>query len=237
MMRGAGILGAGAAVGFGPAAVFARPAPKPFDGTPLADNRVARTFQALDMPLPAIRVIGANGSVDLSRLTGKTRIVTLWAEWCAPCLAEARDFADLRKRYAGPSFDIVSILTMGNAKLDYAGALARLQKAKAGGLPLLIEPNDGKQVGAALTENNDLPCTLVVDAKGRVHARTSGARFVTPAPPTGIVRDPRAPAAPSRKMALTEAQKRQLLSGDRQSLWGTPAAAAFVVGLRDGVLR
>ena len=152
----------------------------------------------------------ATGSFNLAKLKGKTRVVTLWAEWCAPCLEEARDFAELQHAYASPTFEIVSILTNSVAKLDYAAALARLQKAGADGLPLLVEPGGAKQIATAFASDPDgqggfsLPCALLIDAHGRVRGRMLGV--------TKIDRSPR-------------------------SIWASPSGSAFVAGLRDGVLR
>lgn len=207
--------------------------PRLFAGTPLAQNRVARVFEKVDLPLPPIKVSNGAGRVSLGSLTGKTRIVTLWAEWCAPCLVEARDFAALRRCFAGPTFDIVAVLTGSGEKLDFAGATARLAQARVAGLPLLVEPGGGKRLMLTLSpspmgDGGSLPCTLLVDSRGRIRGRSRGAPTAA-LPPGAAVRQP-------GSYTLTEADKRAMLASDRGTLWQSPDGDVLVAALRDGIL-
>ena len=218
------------------------PEPRLYAGTPLAKNRLARSFAAVDLALPPIKVSDGARKISLASLTGKIRIVTLWAEWCAPCLVEARDFAELRRRFANADFDIVTVLTGSIAKLDHAGAVARLQKAGAGDLPVLVEERGGNQVMRRLALDpavpqakfGTLPCTLLVDRDGRVRGRARGAPITVDAKgtdrssPGGAARVPR---------ELTQAEKAALLDGTVRSAWASPAGDAFVTALRDGLPR
>eukprot|EP01035_Chromulina_nebulosa_P061054 gene61054-83517_t len=117
-----------------------------FAGTALRTNRLALSFERFEQPLPRIKLSNGAHKVSLDTLVGKTRIVTLWAEWCVPCLVEARDFAALQRRFAGPSFEIVAVLTASAQKLDFAAARARLTQARVDGLPLLVEPDGGARL-------------------------------------------------------------------------------------------
>lgn len=203
-----------------------------FAGTPLINNGVAIGFEKVDIPLPAINVAGRHGKVSLDTLTGKTRIVTLWAEWCVPCLVEARDFAMLQRRFAGPSFEIVAVLTGSAEYLTFAGAMARLKHARVEGLPLLVETDGGARLMQGLSpgpggRGGSLPCTLLVDAKGRIRGRSHGAPTAQPAGTGGTARGPH---------ILTDADKRALLAGDQGTLWQSSAGDALVTALRDGIL-
>lgn len=205
-----------------------------FAGTALQDNPLARDFQRADLPLPPVTVLDGQREIPLSSLTGRTRIVALWAEWCAPCLIEARDLAALRRRYAAPGFDIVSVLTASMKKLDPAGARARLHEAGADGLTLLVEPNGGSKVVQSMSPGSakgwSLPCTLLVDRHGRVRGISRGATLAPasiPAPTGG--------AETTTTHTLTEAEKQALLANGR-TLWATSDGDAFARGLRDGVL-
>lgn len=207
--------------------------PRLFTGTPLDKNRLALTFEKVDLPLPPIKVSNGAAKLSLDSLRGKTRIVTLWAEWCAPCLVEARDFAALRRRFAGPNFDIVAVLTCIAEKLGFAGATARLTQARVAGLPLLVEPNGGKRLMLTLSpspmgDGGTLPCTLLVDSRGRIRGRSRGA--LTAALPPG------AAAKQPGSYILTDADKRAMLAGDRGTLWQSPDGDALVTALCDGIL-
>ncbi|MFA5963668.1 MAG: TlpA disulfide reductase family protein [Sphingomonas sp.] len=208
-------------------------APRLFAGTALRDNRLALGFEKVNLPLPAVRVSNGAGTIDFDSLSGKTRIVTLWAEWCVPCLVEARDFAALRRRYAGPDFDIVAVLTGSAEKLDYAGAAARLHQSRVDGLPLLVERDGGRRLLLSLSPGpsgqGSLPCTLLVDASGRVRGRSHGAPFGGP-----VARD--AAGKPVLRV-LNQADKQALLASDRTTLWATPAGDALVTALRSGLPR
>lgn len=216
-----------------------------FDGTPLAGNLMGRLFQQIDLPLPPIRLLGEHGAASLSQLRGRTTILTLWAEWCVPCLLEARDLAALRRKYASSRFDIVPLLTSSKKPLDYPGARARLASMGAGDLPLLIEPDGGAKIlhplsavaGAAVPtalpgavpQKGALPCTLLVDSSGRVRGRSLGAPIVAAAMA--------APKAGSAPQVLTEEDKKRLLGGEVRTLWTTSQGDAFVRGLASGALE
>jgi thiol-disulfide isomerase/thioredoxin len=152
-----------------------------FTGTALANNGVARYFQPLpaNVQVPDIRLDGDNGSHHhLSELTGKVRLVAIWAEWCAPCLIEAGDLARLYARYGGPSFEVVSVLSDSRQRLDIKGARTVLERTHAQALPVWVEPNGGDVVATALTGARgnaiDLPCTLLLDHTGAVTGRMTG---------------------------------------------------------------
>jgi thiol-disulfide isomerase/thioredoxin len=219
------------------------PAQRPlFQRTPLAANPVARRFDRVDFPLPPIQLLGAHGPVSLRSLRGRTTILALWAEWCAPCLIDLRDFAALRRKYAGRHFDVVSLLTYSKKALDYPGAHDLLTRMNAADLPLMIEPNGGAAVISALSTRpsaavlaalppsfrpkGTLPCTLLVDSSGRVRGRSVGA--VMEAPDRGSKAD-------AASKILTEHQK-QVLNGASSTSWSTPQGDAFVRVLASGLL-
>lgn len=237
-----GVLAAAALPATALRAASSSPEPRLYAGTPLAKNPLARSFAAVDLVLPSIKVSDGARKVSLASLTGKIRIVTLWAEWCAPCLVEARDFAELRKRFANADFDIVAVLTGSIAKLDHADAVARLQKAGAGDLPVLVEEGGGNQIMRRLALDpavpqakfGTLPCTLLVDREGRIRGRAHGAPMQ--AGVQGIDR-PSLAGAERVPRVLTQAEKAALLDGKVHSAWASPAGDAFVMALRDGLPR
>jgi thiol-disulfide isomerase/thioredoxin len=222
----------------------AAPSPRPlFQKTAFAANPVARRFDRVDFPLPPIRLLGPHGPVSLRSLVGRTTILALWAEWCAPCLIDLRDFAALRRKYASAHFDIVSLLTYSKKALDYRGAHDLLARMSAADLPLMIEPNGGTAAISALSTRpsaevlaalppsfrpkGTLPCALLVDSSGTVRGRSVGAVLQSPGP---------APKPDAASAMLTEHQKR-VLNGASNTSWSTPEGDAFVRALASGLLE
>lgn len=195
-----GFLAAAAATLMAPAAARAQSI---FAGTPLAGNGVARYFEALPpgMRLPDVMLAGDNGSRHhLSELTGKTRLVAIWAEWCAPCLIEAGDLARLYARYGGPNFEVVSVLSDSRRRLDIRAARDVLARTHAQALPLWVEPGGGDVVASALTGARgatiNLPCTLLLDHGGTVRGRMSGLAMAPGTRPDAPLVGPSVWAAP-----------------------------------------
>lgn len=160
--------------------------------------------------------------------------MTLWSEWCVPCPIEARDLAAARPSVVGDGFDIVSLLSGSVAKLDQAGAAARLAKAGALGLTLLIEPNGGHAVVDVLAADPaggySLPCTVLVDRLGHVRGRATGVAVMHGAP---RFRDT-APAAGPRH--LSDAVKQAMMGGGTKIAWASSDGEAFLLALRGGLL-
>jgi thiol-disulfide isomerase/thioredoxin len=212
-----------------------------FEGTPFAGNAVARSFQRMNLALPAVPLLDEHGATSLHKLRGRATILSLWAEWCVPCLIEARDLAVLRRKYANRRFDIVSLLTSSKKPLDYRGAHDRLATMSAGDLPLMIEPNGGAAALAALSpkpsaamlavlppsfrSKGSLPCTLLVDSSGRICGGSLG---------TPVLAAPGQEPGGGTKI-LTEEQKRAL-AGDGRTAWSSGEGDAFVRALASGLL-
>jgi thiol-disulfide isomerase/thioredoxin len=95
-------------------------------------------------------------------------VINVWASWCPPCLQEMASLERLAWSEAGQKFTVIGISTD-----DYVDAAkARLLKNSAT-LNHYIDKNLELEnmLGA-----DHLPLTLLVDAKGRVLSKTTGAR-------------------------------------------------------------
>jgi len=112
---------------------------------------------------------GLNGpDRKLSSYRGKPLVINVWASWCPPCLQEMASLERLAWSEAGQKFTVIGISTD-----DYPDAAkARLLKNSAT-LNHYIDKNLELEnmLGA-----DHLPLTLLVDAKGRVLSKTTGAR-------------------------------------------------------------
>lgn len=165
-----------------PSRLLARTAPSRvqplFKGTPLETNKVAAHFERLPGHLlaPDPILVTDAGPHRLSEIKGRATIVSLWADWCVPCLAEVHDLDLLRARHAGASFEVLTLLQ--GSKLDLQGAHDRLKKAGAPHLPVWVEPMGYSIVEALGTpagaKGFSLPCNILIDRHGRIRGRAFG---------------------------------------------------------------
>jgi thiol-disulfide isomerase/thioredoxin len=156
------------------------------DTPALKGNSLARGFKQPPAGLitPKVKIERASGTRDLRLQPGLT-LVSLWAPWCAPCLQELKDLAEVRQAYDGERFRILPVLTGPKGKVTLDDARAVLAKAGAQALEAAIDRSPGSNaLHQALTERENpvgggvihsLPCNLLVDGDGRVLARQFGA--------------------------------------------------------------
>ena len=98
-------------------------------------------------------------------------VVNVWASWCAPCRAEAPTLAALANKYKGVVF--VGVLTRDSVVAARAFE-ARYQ------LPYPTFADDSILLGFRDTLSaNAIPSTIIIDNKGMVAARISGAVTVS----------------------------------------------------------
>jgi thiol-disulfide isomerase/thioredoxin len=112
---------------------------------------------------------GLNGpDRKLSSYRGKLLVINVWASWCPPCLQEMGSLERLAWSEAGQKFTVIGISTDD----DVDAAKARLRKNSA----TLNHYIDRKLELENMLGADHLPLTLLVDAKGRVLSKTTGAR-------------------------------------------------------------
>jgi len=139
-----------------------------------------------DVPL-----IGPDGPVSSASWRGKTMLVALWAEWCAPCLAEMPSLSRLNRAYANARFEILPIATGTHALRTCREAQERLRRLNGVELPTLLDgsprrdalmntlshflpPPDFKLPPGATLSGGILPCLVVVDPRGGLRGRYQG---------------------------------------------------------------
>jgi thiol-disulfide isomerase/thioredoxin len=165
-------------------------------------------------------------------LRGRTHLVSLWAEWCAPCLQEATDLAAINRAHGGPSFEVIFVLTSSHKKLDFAGAQAVLAKRGAGDATLFVEPDGKETLYRALTMQDSgptLPCNLLVDRHGQVRARSFGAPGMSVTVHQGPMTE-----ADKTPHVMTDADKAHALT--EHTMWASPIGAEFAAALAAGLL-
>jgi thiol-disulfide isomerase/thioredoxin len=223
----------------------------------MARNPLALLFRAPGRPLtlPDTPLLSAHGSQRLSELRGRTHIVSLWAEWCTPCLQEAPDLAAISRTHSGPSLGVIFVLTSSHKKLDFAAAQAVLAKRGAGDATLLVEPGGQEKVFSALATQDysemmrqvnktnsgaSLPCNLLIDRQGRVRARAFGVgKVMTHSEPmTGTVTSGKTADGTTYTVTthtLTPGEKAQVLN--EPTAWASPAGSEFAAALAAGLLE
>jgi len=135
------------------------------------------TAAALDAPvpvavgrsLPDVTMAGLNGpSRSISSYRGRPLIINVWASWCGPCRAEAASLERLAWSEAGSRYVVIGI----SIDDDRDAALRWLRHSNA----TVSHYIDSRLTLERMLGASTVPLTVLVDARGRVVARFSGAR-------------------------------------------------------------
>jgi len=195
----------------------------------LAENSLAQKFESANTGFPGVYLWGPNGGRDienfLAELKGRTILMPLWAEWCAPCISEIPDFARLQQKYGNNKFSIIPVLTATRKKFtpEILGSL--FKDMHAGVFEPLIENRLGNllmnKMARISTRETGLPCNLLIAPNGRVVAREIGRLENT---------DDASPAKTWAEVANRTA------AGAIQSRWGQADGEAFAAAMAAGFL-
>lgn len=161
-------------------ALRAQKAAAGIEDCPTATNRPPADAALPDLTLPCL---GGGRDVDLSTVKGPM-VITLWAQWCAPCREELPLYQRLHEEGAGK----VAVLGIDYLDPQPAGALA-LAETSGVTFPSLADP-DG--LLRRQWRVRGLPGVVFVDAEGRVtnpDARPTFAVIESYEQLTGLVRE------------------------------------------------
>ena len=116
----------------------------------------------------ALREVKANAG-------DKLRLVTCWATWCPPCVAEFAEFVTINRMYRGRAFELVTVAM--NKPEESADVLAFLKKQQASNRNLQVDSDDREKLMEALDPEwrGEIPYTLLIAPGGQVLHRESGA--------------------------------------------------------------
>lgn len=100
--------------------------------------------------------------------TGKVLLVSFWATWCGPCIAEFPDLQTTYRMYRGRDFDMVTVST--NMPDEAEGVLKALQKQHASTKNLIFASEDTYAMQAAFDAKWDagVPFTMLLAPGGKV---------------------------------------------------------------------
>ncbi len=133
---------------------------------------------------PAPRLDGESldgGAISLGGSPGQVTVVNIWAQWCAPCRAEADDLVEAAQQLPDVRFFGIDIR-------DNRAAAQAFVRANDIPYDSLFDP-DGDSLLAFydIVTIQSPPTTLVIDEQGKVAAIVSGE--LTASTLVGLVRD------------------------------------------------
>jgi thiol-disulfide isomerase/thioredoxin len=120
-------------------------------------------------PMPDLEFLTADDKpMRLADLTGKTRLINLWATWCAPCVKEMPSLDKLQAALPKRKFMVLPISLDGPSKAKVA-PFYKAQKLTSLG----IFYDKGRKAMSVLNVSL-LPTSILVDPAGRELGRLEG---------------------------------------------------------------
>jgi thiol-disulfide isomerase/thioredoxin len=123
----------------------------------------------------ALEPVDAEGLRNLRKNdSGKFRLVTFWATWCAPCVAEFHEFVTIHRMYRHRDFELVTVSL--NRPDERAQAQAFLQKQQSSTRNLIFATAEREKLIDAFDPDwaGAVPYTVVIDPEGKVIHRETG---------------------------------------------------------------
>ena len=139
--------------------------PKGLAKGPMARFKPARPPK----PMPDLEFLDANDKpMRLADLTGKARLINLWATWCAPCVKEMPSLDRLQAALPRDKFLVLPISLDGPSKPKVAPFYKEQNLANLG-----IYYDKGRKAMSVL-DVSLLPTSILVDPAGRELGRLEG---------------------------------------------------------------
>jgi cytochrome c biogenesis protein CcmG/thiol:disulfide interchange protein DsbE len=107
----------------------------------------------------------AGRTVDVAKLRGKVVAVNFWATWCAPCLEEIPELAQVWNEHRGRCFELLGVAEE-SAREDVARMAATIP------YPVLF---DERAVALSAWRVPGYPRTYLLDAEGKIRQVFEGA--------------------------------------------------------------
>lgn len=126
-------------------------------GNGAVDSSAAPNFERPDLDGKEIR---------LADYHGKLVLLNFWASWCTPCLEEMPRLSAWQRRYGGAGLQV-----LGVSMDDDAAPVHKYLQRHPVSYPILV--GDAK-LGEAFGGVLGLPCSFLIDARGRIVERFQG---------------------------------------------------------------
>ena len=137
------------------------PDPKAFQESADQPGEAGRDSALVGLPAPDFELEMVDGSkFRLSREKGRTVVLDFWASWCAPCVQSLPKLSQTVAEFEGSAPKLVAVNLQESAG-DAKAALERMRIDVA--VALDRDGSVAARYGATV-----IPCTVIVDAEGKV---------------------------------------------------------------------
>jgi thiol-disulfide isomerase/thioredoxin len=125
---------------------------------------------AIGDPAPELKVTKwLRGDPVKSFEKDKIYVVEFWATWCGPCIVMMPHFADLQEEYKEKGVTFISFTTTDEANNSEEKVTTFLEKRKKLTYTFAISDSpDTDQAWKQASGQNGIPCSFVVDQKGKI---------------------------------------------------------------------
>jgi len=113
-------------------------------------------------------------ALRLNEGSGKFRLVTFWATWCAPCVAEFGEFVTTWRMYRHREFDLVTVSLNRPDERERVHEFLRRQQASCRNLLFASAQRDALINAFDPTWQGVLPYTVLIAPEGNVIWRETG---------------------------------------------------------------
>lgn len=212
----------------GPMALAKEFADSPVAHGTLANNPLAKAFEKTWPRLPDVTLWGPDGDFKPKDLIGRTILMPIWAEWCAPCLSELPDFGKLQAKYGNAKFEIIPVLSATGRQMTPKHIAQIFTMLHAAALKPVVEKGFGDALARTMGRTSrgySLPCNILIGPDGTVIGREMGQVQAD---------DAKTGDAPPKNGDAESV--RRAVAGQTQSLWGKQDGEEFAKAMAEGFL-
>jgi peroxiredoxin len=126
----------------------------------------------------ALTPVDAGGLAALrTNGSGKFRLISFWATWCAPCVAEFDLFVTINRMYRHRDFELVMVSL--NQPDEEKRVLEFLKEHQASNRNLIFGSTDREKLMNAFNPNwrGEVPYTVLIDPDGKIVYEESGSIY------------------------------------------------------------